>query len=59
VRFNQRRFVAMVADHTNKRLMEVVEGKEDTVLRAALAHIPGTSRRLALADENDLAVASP
>jgi hypothetical protein len=49
----------MVADHTNKRLMEVVEGKEDAVLRAALAHIPGTSRRLALADENDLAVASP
>ena len=40
-RLNQRRFVTMVVDHKNKRLMEVVEGKEGAVLRAALAHIPG------------------
>jgi transposase len=40
-RLNQRRFVTMIVDHKNKRLMEVVEGKEGAVLRAALAHIPG------------------
>ena len=40
-RLNQRRFVTMVVDHKNKRLMEVVEGKEGGVLRAALEHIPG------------------
>ena len=26
-RFNQRRFVTMIVDNKNKRLMEVVEGK--------------------------------
>jgi transposase len=40
-RLNQRRFVTMVVDHKNKRFMEVVEGKEGAVLRAALDHIPG------------------
>jgi transposase len=40
-RLNQRRFVTMVVDHKNRRLMEVVEGKEGAVLRAALEHIPG------------------
>lgn len=40
-RLNQRRFVTMIVDHKNKRLMEVVEGKEAGVLRAALEHIPG------------------
>jgi transposase len=40
-RLNTRRFVTMVVDHKNKRLMEVVEGKEGAVLRAALDHIPG------------------
>lgn len=40
-RLNQRRFVTMIVDHKNKRLMEVVEGKEAAVLRAALDHIPG------------------
>lgn len=40
-RLNLRRFVTMVVDHKNKRLMEVVEGKEGAVLHAELAHIPG------------------
>lgn len=40
-RLNQRRFVTMIVDHKNKRLMEVVEGKEGGVLRAALEYIPG------------------
>ncbi|HEV8246182.1 MAG TPA: ISL3 family transposase [Polyangiaceae bacterium] len=40
-RLNQRRFVTMVVDHKNKRLMEVVEGKDGATLRAALDHIPG------------------
>jgi transposase len=40
-RLNQRRFVTMLVDHKNRRLMEVVEGKEAAVLRAALDHIPG------------------
>jgi len=40
-RLNQRRFVTMVVDHKNGRLLEVVEGKEGAVLRAALEHIPG------------------
>ena len=40
-RLNQRRFVTMVVDHKNKRLMEVVEGKDGATLRAALEHIPG------------------
>jgi transposase len=40
-RLNQRRFVTMVVDHKNRRLMEVVEGKEGAVLKAALAYIPG------------------
>jgi transposase len=40
-RLNQRRFVTMLVDHKNRRLMEVVEGKEGAVLRAALEHIPG------------------
>jgi hypothetical protein len=31
----------MIVDHKNKRLMEVVEGTEGAVLRAALDHIPG------------------
>ena len=31
----------MIVDHKNKRLMEVVEGKEGAVLKAALEHIPG------------------
>jgi transposase len=38
---NQRRFVTMVVDHKNKRLMEVVHGKSGDELRAALDHIPG------------------
>src|SRR5687767_3247781 len=38
-RLNTRRFVTMVVDHKNKRLMEVVEGKEGAVLKAALEHI--------------------
>ena len=40
-RLNQRRFVTMVVDHKNKRLMEVVEGKSGADLRAALEYIPG------------------
>jgi transposase len=40
-RLNQRRFVTMLVDHKNRRLMEVVEGKEAAVLRGALEHIPG------------------
>ena len=40
-RLNQRRFVTMLVDHKNKRLMEVVEGKEGAVLHAMLDHIPG------------------
>jgi hypothetical protein len=33
--------LTMVVDHENKRLMEVVEGKQAAVLQAALKHIPG------------------
>lgn len=40
-RLGKRRFVTMVVDHKNKRLMEVVEGKEGAVLRAELEYIPG------------------
>lgn len=40
-KLNQRRFVTMVVDHKNKRLMEVVHGKSADELRAALDHIPG------------------
>jgi transposase len=40
-RLNTRRFVTMIVDHKNKRLMEVVEGKEGAVLKAELDHIPG------------------
>jgi transposase len=40
-RLEQRRFVTMVVDHKNKRLMELVEGKSGAELRAALQHIPG------------------
>jgi transposase len=40
-KLNQRRFVTMVVDHKNKRLMEVVEGKDGATLEAALFHIPG------------------
>jgi transposase len=40
-RLNTRRFVTMIVDHKNKRLMEVVEGKEGAVLKAELEHIPG------------------
>jgi len=38
---NQRRFVTMVVDHKNHRLMEVVQGKSADELREALADIPG------------------
>ena len=40
-RLEQRRFVTMVVDHKNKRLMELVEGKSRAELTAALQHIPG------------------
>jgi transposase len=40
-RLEQRRFVTMVVDHKNKRLMELVEGKSGAELRVALEHIPG------------------
>jgi len=40
-RLEQRRFVTMVVDHKNKRLMELVEGKSGAELNAALQHIPG------------------
>lgn len=40
-RLNTRRFVTMIVDHKNGRLMEVVEGKEGAVLKAALELIPG------------------
>jgi transposase len=40
-RLNTRRFVTMIVDHKNGRLMEVVEGKEGAVLKAALEHIGG------------------
>lgn len=40
-RLDQRRFVTMVVDHKNKRLMELVEGKSGAELRAALEYIPG------------------
>lgn len=40
-RLEQRRFVTMIVDHKNKRLMELVEGKSGAALHAALAHIPG------------------
>jgi transposase len=40
-RLEQRRFVTMVVDHKNKRLMELVEGKSGAELHAALEHIPG------------------
>ena len=35
-RLEQRRFVTMVVDHKNKRLMELVEGKSGAELNAAL-----------------------
>jgi transposase len=40
-RLQQRRFVTMVVDHKNKRLMELVEGKSGAELNAALEYIPG------------------
>ncbi len=40
-KLNLRRFVTMVVDHKNKRLLEVVHGKSGDDLRAALDHIPG------------------
>ena len=40
-RLEQRRFVTMVVDHKNKRLMELVEGKSAAELTVALQHIPG------------------
>jgi transposase len=40
-RLEQRRFVTMVVDHRNKRLMELVEGKSAAELIVALQHIPG------------------
>lgn len=40
-RLAQRRFVTMIVDHKNKRLMELVEGKTASELRAALEYIPG------------------
>lgn len=40
-RLEQRRFVTMVVDHTNRRLMELVEGKSGAELHAALQDIPG------------------
>lgn len=40
-RLEQRRFVTMVVDHKNKRLMELVEGKSGAELNAALQYIPG------------------
>jgi transposase len=40
-RLEQRRFVTMVVDHKNRRLMELVEGKSGAELRAALEYIPG------------------
>ena len=40
-RLEQRRFVTMVVDHKNKRLMELVEGKSSAELTAALQDIPG------------------
>jgi transposase len=40
-KLNSRRFVTMIVDHKNGRLMEVVEGKEGAVLKAALEHVPG------------------
>ena len=40
-RLEQRRFVTMVVDHKNKRLMELVEGKSSAELTVALQHIPG------------------
>jgi transposase len=40
-RLEQRRFVTMVVDHKNKRLMELVEGKSGAELSAALQYIPG------------------
>ncbi len=40
-RLEQRRFVTMIVDHKNKRLMELVEGKSGAELTVALQHIPG------------------
>ena len=40
-RLEQRRFVTMVVDHKNKRLMELIEGKSGAELRAGLEYIPG------------------
>ena len=40
-RLAQRRFVTMIVDHKNRRLMELVEGKTAPELRAALEYIPG------------------
>lgn len=38
---DERQFVSMIVDHSNHRLMEVVDGKRGDNLRAALEHIPG------------------
>lgn len=38
---DERKFVTMVVDHTNHRLMEVVNGKRGDDLHTALAGIPG------------------
>ncbi len=40
-RLNLRRFVTMIVDQNNRRLMEVVQGKSADELRAALDYIPG------------------
>jgi transposase len=40
-KLNLRRFVTMIVDHKNHRLMEVVHGKSGDDLRAALDYIPG------------------
>jgi transposase len=38
---DEREFVSMIVDHTNHRLMEVVNSKRSNDLQVALAHIPG------------------
>jgi transposase len=38
---DRRSFVTMVVDQKNRRVMEVVDGKETAVLNASLAYIPG------------------
>jgi transposase len=40
-RLEQRRFVTMIVDHKNERLMELVEGKSAAELTVALQYIPG------------------